>query len=149
MRIKRWAIVSAVVVLDIVACTTVGTIPGSTTTSSTTATGTTTGAGGLDPAACMGFVDVYDFCGDCRLCLQELCCAELLTCTAIPGCINCVANDPHETPACYSEAVGAVLTCSQNCERCHPNPFDSPAPLDCSPNYAKKEGGEGGTGGAM
>jgi hypothetical protein len=137
MYLQRAAFVWMGGLLGVVACST-GPSTGasssststSTTSSSTTTGGGTGGTGGMDAGTCAPRGDYYDFCGDCRRCLEVICCAEIIACENEPGCIDCVSNNPDAGSLCGTDAQLNLNGCSGNCSACH-----SPIPnMGCFPD---------------
>ncbi|MEO7327427.1 MAG: hypothetical protein ABI193_02535, partial [Minicystis sp.] len=62
--------------------------------------------------------DINFLCGDCRRCLEQTCCPQLMACQNDPGCVDCVAQVPDAGP-CGHEPEGYLLQCSLKCEPCY------------------------------
>lgn len=123
MYVQRVVFVWVFALLGFLACSTAptgGTSSTSTSTSTTGGgTGGTGGTGGMEAGLCEPREDYYEFCGDCRRCLEEKCCAEIIACENEPGCIACVSHDPNAGP-CGTDAQFLLNGCSAECEPCHP-----------------------------
>lgn len=141
MYLQRAAFVWVGGLLGFLACSTAPTSGTSTSsTSTTTGTGGTGGGsggnGGMEAGTCAPRQDYYDFCGDCRRCIEEKCCAEAIACDNAPGCIDCVSNNPDAAGPCGQHEQLVLEACSAKCSACHPNFDAAPNPgcfLDAGP----------------
>ncbi|MEO7327978.1 MAG: hypothetical protein ABI193_05335, partial [Minicystis sp.] len=91
---------------------------------------------------CASRHDYYSFCGDCRRCLEEQCCAQIIACENSEGCMDCVSGAPDAT-TCGEPATGNLAGCSFDCIPCH----SSPPMQGCSVDAGADGGGSGGAGG--
>lgn len=127
MYMQRAAIVWVGALMGFLACS-----PGPSAGTSTTSIGATSstgggsgGTGGMDAGTCSPREDYYEFCGDCRRCLEVKCCAEIIACEDAPGCLDCVSHKPDAAGPCGQDAQLFLEGCSGECGACHsptPNP---------------------------
>ena len=124
MYVQRAAFVWVCALLGFLACSTAPTSGTSTSTTAGTggkggSTSTTSNTGGMDGGTCEPREDYYEFCGDCRRCVEEKCCPELIACEKAPGCIDCISNNPDSAGPC-GQQVGEVYGCAADCFPCYP-----------------------------